>query len=84
MSQDKEVTKEEFKKIYFKYGRPEVGFDESYWNERFENERGMKYEFTPPQSKEENVMNIVCGEDTRRIFFLTEEANESFYSSPEY
>jgi len=79
----REVTKEEFKRLYFQYATPDSGWDESYWNHFFESENGKRYFFTPPASQEENRVFIVSGGSDYHMFFMTEESEESFFSFPE-
>ncbi len=82
MNQEKEVTKEEFKSLYFKYSTPYSGWTESYWNSFFEKEEGKKYFFTEPASPKENRMYITTSGEVRRLYFLTEEGNESLSDFP--
>ncbi len=81
----KEVTKEQFKEIYFSLGRG-FGWDPDYWNRCFEDaERpGMKYLVEEPRTAEHTRMMIVTdyGEKEYRLFFLTEEDEEFFFSFP--
>jgi hypothetical protein len=79
----REVTKEEFKRLYFQYATPDSGWDESYWNHFFESENGNRYFFTPPASQEENRMFMVFDGSGHHMFFMTEESEESFFSFPE-
>lgn len=76
---DKEITKEEFKEIYFKHALPNSGWTEDYWNHFFEKEEGKKYFYTEPELPR---MFISSGKNEHRIFFLTEEAEESFFDFP--
>ena len=84
----KVVTKEDFKKLYFQFGGgPGSGWDLDYWNKFFgENGRtDMKYVVEEPQTPEHNRMMIVTDNSTKeyRLFFLTEEAEDSFFEFPE-
>ncbi|MCC7196984.1 hypothetical protein IT413_02190 [Candidatus Peregrinibacteria bacterium] len=82
MEIEKEVTKEEFKVLYFKYATPHSGWTQDYWNQFFENETGKKYFFTAPASANHVSMFITTDKDTRRIVFMTEESEESFFDYP--
>jgi len=82
----KEVTKEQFKEIYFSLGGG-FGWDSDYWNKFFEDEArpGMKYLVEEPRTPEHTRMMIVTdyGEKEYRLFFLTEEDEEIFFSFPD-
>ena len=83
----KEVSKEEFKEIYFRLGGGNAsGWDLDYWNKFFEEneEPDMKYLVQKPQTREETRMMIVtdCGMKEYRMFFLTENAEENFFEFP--
>ena len=69
---DYEITKQEFKKLFFKYGigQKDSGWTESYWNEFYENETGKRYFFTEPNSQDQTRMFINSGSNTERIFFV--------------
>lgn len=82
MNQEKKVTKEEFKLLYFKYATPFSGWTESYWDKFFEKEENKKYFFTEPNSPKENRMYIGTDGENRRLYFLTEEGDESLYDFP--
>lgn len=83
----KEVSKKEFKEVYFKLGGGnDTGWDLHYWNRFFEEneEPDMKYLVQEPRTPEETRMMIVTdyGVKEYRLFFLTEEAEESFFDFP--
>jgi hypothetical protein len=82
----KEVTKEEFRKVYFELGVAS-GWTLEYWNEFFEVEKraGMKYLLEEPRTAEHSRMMIVTdyGMNEYRLFFLTEESEESFFDFPD-
>ncbi len=83
----KEVSKEEFREIYFRLGGGNAsGWDLDYWNKFFEeNEKpDMKYLVREPQTREGTRMMIVTdyGMKEYRLFFLTEEAEENFFDFP--
>jgi hypothetical protein len=84
----KEVTKEQFKEIYFKLGGgTATGWSVGYWNKFFENEKkpGMKYLLEEPETPEHTRMMIVTDHDRNeyRLFFLTEASEESFFDFPD-
>ena len=71
----KEVTKEQFKRIYFKLGGGEAtGWGLDYWNKFFEDEKrpGMKYLVEEPRTPEHTRMMIVTdfGRNEYRLFFF--------------
>ncbi len=83
----KEVTKVQFKDIYFRVGGgAATGWDLAYWNNFFEDEKrpGMKYLVEEPATPEHKRMMIVtdCGGNEYRLFFMTEEGEESFFDFP--
>ncbi len=79
MSHEQEVSKEEFKKMYFKYADG-IGWTESYWNHFYENEKEAKFFFTAPESSLDNRMFIISGQGVNRMVFLTEEGEDSFFN----
>lgn len=84
----KQVTKEQFKEIYFKLGGvTATGWSLSYWNKFFEDEQrsGMKYLLEEPETPEHTRMMIVTdySRNEYRLFFLTEESEESFFDFPD-
>jgi hypothetical protein len=82
MNQEKEISKEEFKQFYFKYGKLNDGRSQEYWDHFFENEKNKKYYFIEPESSKYNRMFIVTDDRIRRMFLLTEEGEESFFDYP--
>ncbi len=78
---DVEVTKEQFKALYFKYATPESGWTEDYWNKFYEKKEGEKY-FFRKSANPEAVMCIADGQKENRIYFLTEDALDAFYDFP--
>ena len=82
----KEVTKEQFKEIYFRLGGG-VGWTLEYWNKFFEDEKrpGMKYLIQEPETPEHTRMMIVMDYDKNeyRLFFMTEESEEAFFYFPD-
>lgn len=79
---EKEVTKAEFKTLYFKYSLPNSGWTQDYWNKFFENEEGKKYFFQAPVTANHTSMFITSDKETRRIVFMTEESEEAFFDFP--
>lgn len=73
----REVSKDEFREAYFRYGRGRHGWTQDYWICLYEQtERGpIRYLVEPPKSEREDRMMIVddhaAGEC--RMFFLSEE-----------
>jgi len=89
-----EVTKERFKEVYFRLGGSEdpgkrwcCGWTLEYWNKFFEDEKrpGMKYLVEEPRTPEHTRMMIVTdfGRNEYRLFFLTEESEESLFDFPD-
>jgi hypothetical protein len=79
---EKEITKEEFKNLYIEYATPVSGWTEDYWNEFYEREEGKKYYFAKPETPESSRMFIMEDGIERRMVFLTEDAEESFFDFP--
>ncbi len=79
----KEVSKQQFKEMFFKYGRDADGWGQAYWEKFFENERPvpMKYRIEEPASPEHNRMMIVSDFGAReyRLFLMTEESEETHF-----
>jgi hypothetical protein len=84
----KEVTKEQFKEIYLRLGGgTATGWSPEYWNKLFEDDKrsGMKYLLEEPETPEHTRMMIVTdyGRNEYRLFFFTEESEESFFDFPD-
>lgn len=82
----REVSKQEFKETYLKYGKGSVDRDLSSWNESYEKEdRPMKYLIKEPETSEHTRMQIVTdySQNEYRLFFLTEDDEERMYWHPE-
>ncbi len=75
---EKEVSKEEFKKVYFEHLGS--GWTEEYWNKFFESEQNHKYFVRESDSIEANRMFMTSGKGIHRLYFLTEESEENFFS----
>ena len=81
--EEQEISKSVFKEIYFKFASTESGWTQSYWDIFFEEEEeGEKYFIIQPRSVQENRMFIRSGGGEHCIYFLTEEAEESFFRFP--
>jgi hypothetical protein len=76
------VTHTHFRELYSQYVQPHSGWTEDYWNQFFESRQSDTYYFEPPASPLANRMMISSGQNTHRLFFLTEEAEESFCQFP--
>ncbi len=78
---DREVTKQEFKELFFKYGvtQNSLGWTDDYWNKFYEHQDNARYFFTEPTSPDQVRMFISSSKGTHRIFLLSEEAEESFF-----
>jgi hypothetical protein len=76
----KEVSKEQFKNMYFKLHE---GWGQDYWDKFFEKEKQipMKYLIQEPESPRHSRMMIVSDYGAReyRLFFLTLEEEEGFF-----
>jgi hypothetical protein len=75
----KEVTKEEFKNIYFRLGGGDrSGWTADYWQKFFEDAAhpGWTYMVEEPRDPEHHCMWIVTDRENRqyRLFFRTEES----------
>lgn len=80
--QEQEVTKEEFKKLYFKYGGESTGWTLEYWNEFYEKLEGVRFVFFPPKDDTENRLFIAEDEDEVSMFLMSEESEDSFFDYP--
>ncbi|UCD88620.1 MAG: hypothetical protein JSW04_09095 [Desulfobacterales bacterium] len=79
----KEVTKEEFKAIFIKYGKSQRK-GEVYWNEVYEPRTKdiMRYFVRLPENSEEDQMMIVDGGNELSLFFMTDDRVEAFFDFP--
>jgi len=83
----REVSKEEFKEIYFRLGGGErSGWTASYWRKFFEKKArpGWRFMAAEPGSPEHDGMWIVTdhGAKEYRLFFMTEQSTEDFFDFP--
>lgn len=81
-SKQKEVSKERFKEVYFKYGNEVSGWGVSYWNEFFENETDKTYYVCEPLGDKDTEMMISSDRNSHRLYFATEDAVEASYDYP--
>jgi hypothetical protein len=82
---EREVTKQEFKELFFKHGvaQSSGGWTEDYWDKFYEHENNAQYFFTEPDLPDQVRMFISSGKGTHRILLLSEEAEESLFEFPE-
>lgn len=78
----REISKDEFKKIYFKYGTESNGWSKSYWEQFFENKAVEKYEVTGDSEDDTLSMMISTGQDECRIILMDEDAIDRFFEIP--
>ena len=83
----KEVTKEEFKEVYFRLGGGDSsGWTADYWQKFFEEEAepGWRFVVEAPRSPEHDRMWIVTDHEAKeyRLFFMTESSTEDFFNVP--
>ncbi len=78
----REISKDEFKKIYFKYGTESNGWSKSYWEQFFENKIVEKYEVTGDPDDDNLSMMISTGQDECRIMLMKDEAIDRFFETP--
>ena len=78
---DREVTKQEFKELFFQHGvsRAFSGWTEDYWKQFYEHEDNARYFYTAPSSPDQVMMFIDSGQGSHRIYLLSEDAAESFF-----
>jgi hypothetical protein len=78
-----EVSKSEFRAMFFQYGSEADGWGETYWNRFLAEDKvlPMAYKLEPPTSPLHSRMMIVSDYGSReyRLFFLTEESEASFF-----
>ena len=79
---EEEIAKGKFKDLYFKYATPHSGWTEEYWKQFYEQEEGKRYFFSKPATPDSTRMFIVSHQNTHRIIFLTEDAEDSFFDFP--
>ncbi len=82
----REVSKEAFKEMYFRFGiGPDSGWTAEYWEE-FERglQPGWKFKVRDQESAAHDQMWIVTDGEARehRLFFWTEDTTERFFDHP--
>jgi len=82
----REVTKSEFKQIYFKLGGGRDGWDARHWKRVFEDDPrpGMRFMVEKPATARDTTMWIVSdyGANEYRLFFRTEEHSDAMLEFP--
>ena len=83
----REVTKDEFKSIYFRLGGgASSGWTADYWKLHFEDtvRPGWRFVIEEPMSPKHDQMWVVSDQaaEEYRLFFLTDESTESFFDNP--
>lgn len=81
-----EVTKSEFKKLFFRHLTPESGWSRGDWKPFKRDRRSdMKFMYEAPKSPSHTRLYIVTDNGSRehRMFFMTEESDEAFHDFPE-
>ncbi|NOS55473.1 MAG: hypothetical protein HOP37_04365 [Cyclobacteriaceae bacterium] len=76
---DIQVSKSEFKNLYFRFAQPNNGWTADYWNQFFEREQNKNYFYEEPASPAQSQMMIVSGNNKHRMIFLTENSEEAFF-----
>lgn len=79
---EKEVSKAEFKKAYLQYRGDSDGWTDDYWNHFFEAEEGKRYFLVLPESPQHTRLFITTSSDSRHMYFLTLDSEESFFDYP--
>lgn len=77
-----EISKAEFRTIYFQHAKPFSGWTQEYWNQFFEDKVGHQYFVYESENPEATRMFIREDGNNHCIFFLTEESEESFFDFP--
>lgn len=80
---EREVTKQEFKNLYFKSASLKNGWTKEYWDLFYEMEQNKQYFFCEPDTPEHTRMFIVSDSTKHRMIFLIEDAEESFFEFPD-
>ena len=78
-----EVSKDEFREMYFRHAQPNDGWTQAYWDEFYAVDRvpPMRYFVEPPASPAHCRMMIADDYGTRqhRLFFFTDDSEESLF-----
>ena len=79
----RQVTKAEFRKVFFEHGRGADGWTQACWDRVYETDRvpAMSYRVELPQEPGQTRMMIVDDFALRehRLFFVHEQAEERFF-----
>ncbi len=77
----KEVTKEEFKSVYFKYGKEDDGWNQEYWDKFYENKNDSKFLVELPTNNTKTRMMIVndFANNEYRLFFVSIDEEEALF-----
>ncbi len=78
---EKEITKAEFRLLYFQNATLNSGWTQEYWNMFFENKEEQY--FLLSDKKEDSRMFIRSENGKHTIFFMSEDAEESFFNFPQ-
>ena len=78
----KELTKMEFKKVYMNYRTDGDGWSIEYWDKRYKQQKAKQYFFTKPKTPDHTRMFISESDDSLHLFFMTLDAEESFFDYP--
>ena len=83
----REVTRSEFKRIYFELGGGRDGWDEAYWKRFFEDDPrpGMRFMVEEPETAHATAMWIVSdfAVNEYRLFFRTQDESDSMLEFPD-
>ncbi len=82
----REVSKDEFKKIYFELGGGRDGWDAAHWKRTFEDDPhpGMRFMVEEPATELDTTMWIISdyAVNEYRLFFRTEERSDGMLVFP--
>ena len=82
----KEVTRDEFKRIYFELGKGRNGWDASAWNRTFEDDPrpDMKFMAEEPATERDTMMWIISdfAVNEYRLFFRTPDDSDDMLVFP--
>ena len=83
----REVTKDEFKRVYFKLGGGRGGWDAEYWKRTFDDAArpGMKFMVEDPATPAHTAMWIVSdfAVSEYRLFFRTDDESDAMLEFPD-
>ncbi len=83
----REVTKSEFKRIYFKLGGGRDGWDAAYWKQTFEDDPrpDMSFKVDDPATPRDTTMWIISdfAVNEYRLFFRTAEHSDNMLVFPD-